>query len=214
MLQCRMKSCGANTMTRKISLSQFLIGMTLMITAIASGVILAGWVFLQQEPKNDTVIQGFHAIDRSNDRELVGFADSVYFGVVVERIGQFYDRGGFHTIPETQFEVLVLETLKGSVSGEIVVNQTGGTRRNGSTIRMADDPDLLNIGTVYLFASRFSEQHKSHFLIDGYGNIPVKVPDDLAIASDSASAIIASPHAAQLRTRFTGAIANEIPFGD
>ena len=51
-----------------------------------------------------------YAVDVTNDRELVGLADDVFFGKVTENQGQTRDRG----FPETQFAVRVLDPIKGN----------------------------------------------------------------------------------------------------
>jgi hypothetical protein len=94
-------------------------------------------------------IDGF-ADDLSDPRRLAGFADNVFLGEVVSD-GVFARRNdGPH---RTIFEVQVLESIKGALSGRILVNQVGGTDGYGNTWSLEGVPQLERDGT-YLFTTR------------------------------------------------------------
>ena len=129
--------------------------------------------------------------DFSDDRKLAGFADDIFFGRVDRRLGQVDG-----PVPRTQFRVTVLETLKGSLSGPIVVSQEGGTDRLCIKFRMADDPHLIESGKTYLLFTKRWDSRGWHSVLSGYGKYEVAESGD----------------ADRFRERFTGAIRNEIPF--
>ena len=104
------------------------------------------------------------------------------------------------------FRVRVLDVLKGSVDGEITVNQQGGTwEEDGSKYRMEGDPELLQPGKAYLFATRTFSEENWHTLMPGYGNIKIE-SDDLG----EDSKLLKSEYAEELRARFRNAIENQI----
>ena len=126
-----------------------------------------------------------------HDRKLAGFSDDIFFGWVESRLGQVLG-----PIPRTQFQVTVLETLKGSVSGAVVVSQEGGTERFCIKSRMADASHLMEPGRSYLLFTRRWSSRGWHSVLSGYGRYELAAPED----------------ADRLRERFTEAIENEIPF--
>jgi hypothetical protein len=146
-----------------------------------------------------------YATDLSDDKRLVGFADSVFFGQVLEELGNNRDFG----FPETQFQVKVLEVLKGSLEREVIVNQIGGNYKG--TFTLADGDPLLEPGKNYLFVSRAAsgkDDKQWHTVPNGYGDIPIQ-----GVAKDASDEeILDSPHTKELRERFTFAVENEIPY--
>ena len=148
-------------------------------------------------------------IDASNDRELAGFADDIFFGRVTEKVGQT-TLGSF---PQTDYRVEVLEVLKGSAAGVAAVSQQGGVMPDGACFRMVGDPHLLEVGKSYLLATRGSsaENGGGHLVLSaggGYGKI--ELPE--ASGESGGGGILATATAGELRTRFADAIANQIPF--
>ena len=127
----------------------------------------------------------------SDDRKLAGFSDDVFFGRIERRLGQVSG-----PVPRTQFQVTVLETLKGSVSGSVVVSQEGGTGRFCIKSRMADDPYLMESGKSYLLFTKLWPSRGWHSIVSGYGKYE----------------LVAAEDAERFRDRFTEAIQNEIPF--
>ena len=147
---------------------------------------------------------GHSIVDLSDDRNLVGFAQNVFIGQVEEKLKQTEEYG----YPETQYRVRVIEQLKGSLSAEVTVNQQGGEwDSDGSAYRMGGDPELLETGKTYLFATRYFSEESWHTVMPGYGNIKIQVTDN---ASDSI--VVGSAHTVELRERFTTAITNEISY--
>jgi hypothetical protein len=175
---------------------------TILALAVASVGLLV-WTFIQKSGEV-TIARSHWVTDLSDDRKLVGLAESVFFGQVVGELGQTEEFGH----PETQFRVKVLEVLKGSVAGVATVNQQGGYQKeDNSQFRMEGDPQLLELGKSYLFVTRPLQEKGWHTLVPGYGDIEVRVPKH---APDDA--VLGSQHAGELRQRFTAAIARQIPF--
>ena len=146
-----------------------------------------------------------HAVtDLSDDRKLAGFTQDIFIGRVLEKLGQTEERGW----PETQFKVRVLDALKGEVQGDITVNQQGGIREADNSIyRREGDPNLLEAGKTYLFATRYYDAEDWHTVMPGYGNLAIKDSKDLSDVE-----VLSSSHTVQLKVRFSDAIANEIPY--
>jgi hypothetical protein len=109
-------------------------------------------------------MQTGYAANFEDDRILMGASHYVFVGKVIEQTGT-ENRG---RIPETQFRVSVIYNIKGSLNGDITVNQPGGYR-NGmlylihSGDVMAPDKNntsikLIQPGSTYLFVSRINEE--------------------------------------------------------
>ena len=102
---------------------------------------------------------------------------------------------GADPIPSTQVQVTVLETLKGSLSGSVIVSQGGGTDRFCFKFRMADDPHLMEQGKSYLLFAKPWISRGWHSVLSGHGK----------------HEMVGSEDADRLRERFTEAVRNEIP---
>ena len=185
---------------RAATLSRRNIWIILEMVAIAS-VVLVAWqlTFANQEFTS----QYDPVTDVTDDRKLVGLAHDVFFGQVTTKEGQTRERG----IPETQYSVAVLETLKGGLSGTVTVNQQGGKTVLGGQWRMSGDPHLLETGRSYLFVTREHAAKGFHTLVPGYGNIMLDARDN-----GTREEVLGSADANQLRGRFNKAVENQIPY--
>lgn len=181
---------------------------------LAAAVMATGWFawywFLSDDMRGvrlsqQAYIGHAHAVtDLSDDRKLAGFVQDIFIGRVLGKLGQTEERG----LPETQFKVRVLDTLKGEVQGDITVNQQGGIREADNSIyRREGDPNLLEAGKAYLFATRYYDVEDWHTVMPGYGNLEIEDSKDL-----SDIGVLSSSHAVQLKVRFSDAITNEIPY--
>lgn len=186
-------------------IKRFLFGMIVVAAMVSVG--LLAWTFLPEhnQRSGEVTRSAFKAVtDLSEDRRLVGLADSVFFGQVLEGLGQTEEFGW----PETQFSVKVLEVLKGSAAGLVTVNQQGGYRKeDNSLFRMEGDPQLLEPGNSYLLVTRTFQQKEWHTLVPGYGDIVIRIPKHAKSAE-----VLGSQHAGELRQRFTAAVKTQIPF--
>lgn len=135
-------------------------------------------------PVAETVaLHANQAIDTSDDRRLVGFADDVFVGEVLARTGQTSELA----VPETQYSVRVLEVVKGALAGTVTVNQFGGDK-GGRPVRL-DGDELLEPGQTYLFATRTRTDRGWHTLVANHGDVKVR----------------GDAHREQLRRRFAAA---------
>ena len=147
--------------------------------------------------------QASYVTDISEDRKLVGLADDVFFGHVVENLGTSEKRG----LPESQFRVQVLETLKGTLEGEATINQSAEFHVDGSQDEFMREPAPLERGNSYLLVTRTSQETGWHTVVSPYARILIRrVSKEM-----SREKILNSPHANELRSRFTQPVVNEIP---
>lgn len=108
---------------------------------------------------------------------VVGGAQDVFLGTVTDEVGS----APFPPEDEqrdTQFEVSVTETIKGSASGTVVVNQDAGLNWEGELVLSRGMP-LLEVGEEYLFVTvRDTEDRVDWYLIlSGLPLAQVKVAD-------------------------------------
>jgi hypothetical protein len=108
--------------------------------------------------------------DFRDPRKLVGFADDVFVGKVIEQAGT-HSRSG---LPQTLFKVEVLQSIKGSLSGTVTVNQQAGFSKERNAVILLEDQPLLQAGETYLFSTRVDGDGKWHTFVPGYGGVQVK----------------------------------------
>lgn len=154
--------------------------------AVAAALTLASG----EDPAAPLTVHSDNAVDTSDDRRLVGLADNVFVGRVLAREGQTDELA----MPETQFRVEVVTTIKGSLAGTVTVNQFGGTA-DGRTVLLEDD-ELLEPGQTYLLATRTRADRGWETVVAQHGKVKVRGPE----------------HGRQLEARFADARAREIPF--
>jgi hypothetical protein len=104
--------------------------------------------------------------DFSDARRLVGATDNVFVGRVIAQVGT---KRVVDDLPETQFQVEVLETIKGALTGRVTVNQQGGYE--GRELILVEDDPLLVPGQEYLFATGLHPGEGWHTLVPGYGDL-------------------------------------------
>lgn len=133
--------------------------------------------------------------DLRDDRKLAGLADDIFVGEVVARAGETTGEGPNEALPETQFTVEVRRAIKGSLSGQVVVNQQGGFRSPNDKVLMEGDA-LVEPGKTYLFVTRTYTEKGWHTLVPVHGNVLVR---------DAA-------HRQDLERRFAQAHRVQVPF--
>lgn len=115
------------------------------------------------------VIDPMYVADFSNDRILVGFSHNVFVGKVVKEAGNEDVGIG----PVTQFEVEVIQNIKGDLEGKVIVLQQGGYKNGILYVMHEGDvmaPDnsnaeyLLQQGSTYLFSTRYDESRGWYYL--------------------------------------------------
>jgi hypothetical protein len=83
----------------------------------------------------------------SDAGQLIGFADDVFIGRVLTKVGQ-HDAA----LSQTRFRIEVMESFKGNLGGEVIVNQPGGYRRDSNELVLSYGDSLLEPGAIYLIA--------------------------------------------------------------
>lgn len=102
------------------------------------------------DPTKINSIDGNYVIDIYNPREVVGYADDVFFGQVIEEVGTknlYY--------PTTQFKVKVIDAIKGNAKGQIIISQTGGVQAR--ELYLYNEDPLVKDGETYLFSTRYRD---------------------------------------------------------
>jgi|GEM_PF-756571 len=112
-------------------------------------------------------ISPIYVADFSNDDVLVGASHNIFVGEVIRQIGTVDIGAG----PESQFEVKVLENIKGNLKGNITIDQIGGykngvlyTVENEDSKSGANSKYLLQSGSVYVFATRYNKEQNWYTL--------------------------------------------------
>lgn len=114
-----------------------------------------------------TYIHSTFVTDLSDDRKLAGLANNVFIGKVISKAGD----KKLDIIPETQFNVQVLENIKGSLKENIMVNQQGGyDSGNDKKLVLMENDKMIEPGKVYLFATRYNVDENWYTLIPEYGD--------------------------------------------
>ena len=110
--------------------------------------------------------------------------------------------------PETQFSVEVLQTLKGDVAGQILVNQQGGYGTDGTLYLLDDDP-LIEPGATYLMSAGFLPSENWYTVAPRAGKVTLSAEEVAAVSDGTARRSTDEP--APVAT-MRDAIDNEIPF--
>ena len=172
-----------------------------LVISLAVGI--AVWKYWPQDFGEVLPVKALSAIDMSDDRALVGFADNVFFG----RVTSEPQKSTIYPWPSVVFNVEVLETLKENASGIVKINQAGGFTEDGSAVYVEGDPALLESNKTYIFAMRHDPENDWHVLSESYQYVKLNVSDDA-----SKSDILDSDEAQTLRDRFNEAIEDQIVY--
>jgi hypothetical protein len=131
------------------------------------------------------------AFDVSDERQLVGDADNVFVGRVVDEVGAEEipllpsDTDAAPGSPRTQFSVEVERNVKGMLRGTVTVSQEGGyidyVADRGSekgnrlqSLVIYEGDRLLESGQRYLFVTSFDQGKGYHQVTTpGYGDVPI-----------------------------------------
>lgn len=160
-------------------LTVVVVGMAAYRTAGAEKAIDAGTV-------NGEAIYPFDVTDA---RQIVGDADNVFTGRVIEQVGtqELIKSGAGVPAPRTLFSVEVQDNVKGNLDGTVVVSQDGGRVEYAADrdypeagveqgdlvtqlVLIEGDP-LLKPGQPYLFSTRQSQEPGHHHITAaGYAN--------------------------------------------
>jgi hypothetical protein len=116
-----------------------------------------------------------------NDKELVGFADNVFVGRVIKRVGYEPPSENTPSVPQTMFAVKVERNIKGSLSGTVVVAQDGGCDPRYGRIVLVNNDHLLQPGQEVVFSTRKQTPDGPHLIVgSNYGDIRVRTEEEKA----------------------------------
>lgn len=130
----------------------------------------------------DTVrMEVSYGFEVKDEEKLVGFAENVFTGRVIEQVGseEMPDpKAEGPGIPQTQYAVEPLENVKGDLTEPVTVNQQGGTlKQNGKSKKVLIEGDpLLEPGKEYMFVTRY-EKNKDWYTIAAQPFGDVKIED-------------------------------------
>lgn len=152
-------------------MKKFLIG---SVAAII-GLTIYGFDHYQSEKKPVKIVDAYlnEVADFSDDRILVGAAQNVFVGEVVQEVGSKRLDG----TPETQYSVKVHKNLKGKLKGEVIVNQFGGYDKDSegnNVLVLYNEDEMLKEGRQYMFATRYLESEDWHTAITNQGTVELK----------------------------------------
>lgn len=151
-----------------------------------------------------TIIEASWAFDLFDQKKLAGASDAIFVGSVIEQIG---DESRLEALPETQFRVQVIQTLKGEVPGEVTVSQQGGLdRETGKTVLLEGDPIVL-VGKSYIFSTGFDSSRGWYTATPMTGHVELSDSDASTMKNPSAR----SPEPSDV-TDMKNSIREEIPF--
>ena len=144
-----------------------------LAASLALGIFVPN--YLTNNPPENPVINTISAdfvIDTSDPRQVVGFSDNVFLGKVIKQVGT----KSLSVYPETQFEVEVMDNIKGELKGTVKVNQAGGFE--GDELFLMEDDKQLIEGNTYLFATRYLKEENWYTVIPVGGDIPVNSDEE------------------------------------
>ncbi len=162
----------------------------LLALAIAA-ILIAGYVGVgkpsetgsAEGPATEVIhMEVSYGFEASEKEKLVGFAENVFTGRVIEQVGseEMADPDSAAEgpgIPQTQFAVETLENIKGDLTGTVTVNQQGGDLKlngNKKKVLIEGDP-LLEPGGEYLFVTRYEDNEGWHTIAaQPFGKIKVE----------------------------------------
>lgn len=105
--------------------------------------------------------------DVTDPRKVVGHSNHVWIGKVLERMDSFpMDADGKRRA--TQFNVRVLENIKGNLAGDVLVRQPGWLDTNLNTVHLFQGDPLLKEGEVVLFATTSLQDSGMTYELIGY----------------------------------------------
>lgn len=151
-----------------------------------------------------------YAADFSDDKVLVGASHNIFVGKVVRQIGT-KDLG---IGPETQFEVDVIDNIKGDLKGTVTVDEQGGYE-NGTLYVVDDDTAstakdgsgyLLQTGSTYLLATRYNS-NQDWYTLNSYPTASKLLSSDANVPDASLVALAESdPRVQQLKAAYPNEI--------
>lgn len=118
-----------------------------------------------QEVVNVSAIQTF---DTADINELLSFSDNVFLGRVKKELGV----KAIDSSVETQYSVEVLNNIKGSLQGTIVLDSMGGMM-NGIKYTMNNN-EKLEAKSCYIFYTKYNSEYNWYTAVPNHGEVKVQ----------------------------------------
>jgi hypothetical protein len=122
----------------------------------------------------------FYGFDPSDDQTLVAYATDIFVGRVLGQAGAVGapTSAPGQEMPQTQYTVEVLETIKGAAAGVVTVNQIGGIDASaGRPLMLAGDTPLRPATSELFLTVAVPERGWHQIAAGGYGHLAA---DDVA----------------------------------
>lgn len=125
------------------------------------------------------VAHPFYSFDPSDDRALAAFATDIFVGRV---LGQSSAIGAPTTapgqeLPQTQYAVEIVATIKGDAAGVVTVNQVGGVDAlSGQPMILAGDAPLRSATSEVFLTVAVPERGWQQIVAGGYGHLGADDP--------------------------------------
>ena len=120
-----------------------------------------------------------------NDQIFVGAMHNIFIGKVLKKVGQTNTNAAPIT---TQFEVEILDNIKGELSGKMVISQEGGY--DNGIFTTIEGQALLTAGSTYILSAR--TDGTSHYLISSFPRGKILLSQNPFITGDELQTVIAS----------------------
>ena len=157
------------------------IGLCLVFAVVlAFGLAIHGNVILLPFERSSEA-RLFDGLD--DDRVLVGASHIVFVGKVIKKSGQTPGEAG----PLTQFEVQVVQNIKGNLTDTVTMNQEGGYE-NG-ILSLVENQPLLIPGTTYLLSAR--TDGKGNYLVLPFARGRLVVSTDASLTKEQLISVAA-----------------------
>ncbi|MGG0185121.1 hypothetical protein [Bacillus rhizoplanae] len=145
--------------------------LVISIALVALAGVFTAVQYNKPTPMETIVVETTNIGDFKDKRQLVGAAQNVFIGKVIKKSGD----KRLSELPETQFQIEVLDNIKGHLKGTITVNQQGGKKED--QLHLVEGDRLLTPGETYLFATRYLKEEDWHTLIPNYGDVQITSED-------------------------------------
>ena len=149
-----------------------------LVVLVTAGGAMTRWPAPRVGDAGDGAIElGYplYEFDPRDDRALAAYATDIVLGRVLRQSGA----AGAPTsapgqeLPQSQFAVEILHTLKGNAAGIVAVNQIGGLDRAAGGIMLLEGDRLLRPGASELFVLVYVPQRAWYQIVaGGYGHLP------------------------------------------
>ena len=169
-------------MVRALGIGMLVVSVALLVGAGAMG----GW---SVAPASDAAFSSLDAavasahplysLDPSDDRELAAYASDIFVGRVVGpsgAVGAPTTAPG-QELPQTQYAVAVVATLKGDAAGVVTVNQVGGVdAQSGQPLLLAGDAPLQPGASELFLTVDVPERGWHQIVAGGSGHLAARDP--------------------------------------